>query len=686
MTAGGPVNPLIELAEHAGLPAFDRIRPEHVEPAVDLILARNRREIAALLAAPTAADWAAVLGPLEDIGDRLPRLWPTVTQFWAVCNDEPWRAAYNACLAKITDYGLELSQSELLFRAYERVAQGAGFAGESGARRKAVNDALRDFRLAGVALAAAQKDRYRTLCLRLSELQTGFEEALLDASQAWTLHLTDEQHLIGMTVSGKAQAAARAQSRSLNGWLLSLDFPAYDAVIRYADDRELRAKLYEAYATRASDAGPRAGQHDNGPRMAQILALRHEQAQLLGYANFVELSLATKMAESPAAVERFLLELAAKARPHAERELQELRTFAGLDKLQPWDVPYYAEKLRQKTLGLSQEALRPYFPLGQVLQGLFALLKRLYGIGAQRLAMPLWHADASAWTLQDGQGHTVAHFFLDPFAREQKRGGAWMDECRVRRQTASGLQTPVAFLTCNFAPPLAGGPALLTHEEVVTLFHEFGHGLHHMLTRVDVAAVSGIRGVEWDAVELPSQFMENWCYAPESLALIARHHETGAPLPQDLQEKLQRGRRFQAALATLRQVEFALLDLRVHRDFRPGAGDAATVPWIYQTLKSVRQEVSVLPPPEWNRFPHSFSHVFAGGYAAGYYSYKWAEVLSADAFSAFEEEGLFNAGVGTRFRETILAQGGSRPAMELFESFRGRPPRIEPLLRQSGIE
>ena len=678
-------NPLLDLAERAELPAFDRIRPEHAEPALDALLAQNRAEVQARLAGAGEPTWEGFAEPLEEASDRLGRVWSAISHLWGVTNTADWRKAYGACLPKITEYGLELSQSEPLYRAYERLSQRADFAGESAARRKAVSDALRDFRLSGVALPPAEKEHFKHLSLRLSELQTKFEEHLLDATQAWTLHLTDPARLAGMTESGRAQAAERARAKELDGWLLTLDFPSYDAVITYADDRALRAQVYEAYATRASDQGPYAGRHDNTALMDEILALRHQQAQLLGFRSYAELSLATKMADSPAEVEHFLVALATRARPRAAAELDELRAYAvahgGPSDLQPWDVAYYAEKLKQDTLGLSDEALRPYFPAPRVIEGMLALAGRLYDLSFEPVHdVPVWHADVTVYALKDPRGRRFACFYLDPYARDQKRGGAWMDECRIRRRSARGLQEPAAFLTCNFSPPLPGQPALLTHDEVLTLFHEFGHGLHHLLTRVDVAAVSGIHGVEWDAVELPSQFMENWCYARETLQCFARHFQTDEPLPDALLRKLQASRTFHSGLATIRQLEFALFDLRLHRDFDPARG-----PRIPETLEQVRDEVSVLRPPAWQRFPHSFSHVFAGGYAAGYYSYKWAEVLSADAFAAFEEEGLFNPAVSRRFRDTVLAQGGSKPAMELFVAFRGRKPELGPLLKQSGL-
>ncbi len=677
-------NPLLDLAARGELPAFDRILPEHAEPAIDALLAQNRAAVAARLKDPAPPDWENLVEPLEELGDRLARCWSAVSHLWGVTNSEGWRAAYNACLPKVTEYSLELSQSEPLYRAYEALSLHPDFADESRARRKAVTDALRDFRLAGVALPPAQKDRFKRLALRLSEVQTKFEENLLDATRAWTLPVMDENRLAGMTASGKAQAAARARARDLEGWLLTLDFPSYDAVITYADDRALRAQLYEAWATRASDQGPQAGAHDNSALIAEILQLRHEQARLLDFPSYAEYSLATKMAESPAAVERFLLDLGARARKRAQHELDTVRECAarlgGPADLLRWELPSFAETLKQESLGLSDEALRPYFPAPQVIDGMFALVSRLYGIAFEPAPeVPVWHADVTAYRLKDAHGRVFGHFYLDPYAREHKRGGAWMDECRSRRRTARGLQQPAAFLTCNFAPPLAGQPALLTHYEVLTLFHEFGHGLHHLLTRVDVAAVAGIHGVEWDAVELPSQFMENWCYHGATLRTLARHWQTGEPLPEALLAKVRASRVFHSGLATVRQLEFALFDLRLHRDY-----DLAAGPRLVETLARVRDEISVLRPPAWHRFPHSFSHVFAGGYAAGYYSYKWAEVLSADVFSAFEDEG-FEPAVGQRFRDTVLAQGGSRPAMELFVEFRGRKPRVEALLRQHGL-
>jgi oligopeptidase A len=677
-------NPLLAPAAPGALPAFDRIRPEHAEPAIDAVLADNRKALETLLTATGAPNWENFIEPLEDMGDRASRAWGPVSHLFSVTSTADWRKTYNACLPKVTEYGLELSQNEALFHAYEKLKAQPGFAGYSPARKKVVEDALRDFRLSGIALPAKEKARYKEIALRLSELQTKFEENLMDSIQAWSKQVTDESLLAGMTEQGKGLAAERAKAKNLEGWLLTLDFPSYDAVISYGDNRALRQELYTAYATRASDQGPLAGQHDNTALMGEILALRHEEAQLLGFRNFAELSLETKMAESPDAVERFLLELNAKARRYAEAELDELRNYARkrdrLEDFQPWDVPYYSEKLKEEKLGFSEEELRPYFPAPQVIQGMFALVERLYGVKIEKVGnVATWHKDVTTYALRDADGGEIGLFYLDPYARQDKRSGAWMDECLGRRRTHTGLQRPVAYLTCNFAPPLGGNPALLTHDEVLTLFHEFGHGLHHLLTRVDEAAVSGIRGVAWDAVELPSQFMENWAYDRDTLNGFAHHWQTGALIPEDLLKKLQSSRTFQAGLATVRQLEFALFDLRLHRDYQQQAGAR-----VLETLAAVRKEVSVFPPPTWNRMPNSFSHIFAGGYAAGYYSYKWAEVLSADAFAAFEES-HFAPETGHRFRDTVLANGGSQEAMDLFVAFRGRKPSIEPLLRHSGL-
>ncbi|MES2682914.1 MAG: M3 family metallopeptidase [Pseudomonadota bacterium] len=664
-------------------PSFSTLKPDTTLAALDAVLADNRQALDALLTQANPS-WQTLIEPLESMSDAISRHWGPVSHLFGVWSTPEWRAAHNAALPKVTEYSVEFSQNEALFRAYEKIAAHPAFAGFRPSRQKVVQDALRDFKLSGIALPPEQKERYKTLSLRLSELQAKFEENVMDGAQAYGHLVTDAAELAGMTASALEAARDKARAKNLDGWLLTLDFPSYDAVISRASHRPLRERLYTAYATRASDQGPHDPAHDNGALMTEILALRHEQALLLGFGNFAELSLATKMAESPAAVESFLLELAARAKPRALAELAELRTLAAADgcgDLQPWDMAYYSERLREATLGLNDEALRPFFPFPQVLQGLFDLIHTLFGTRIEPLpGVETWHPDVAVYALKDSQGQTTGAFYLDPYSRpETKRGGAWMDECSGRRRLADGLQLPVAYLVCNFTPPAASQPALLTHDEVTTLFHEFGHGLHHLLTQVDEGALAGIRGVEWDAVELPSQFMENWCYEPATLKLFARHWQTGAAMPDEMIEQLRLDRQFQSGLATLRQVEFSLFDLRLHRDFDPALG--ATV---LDTLNAVRQQVAVIHPPAFNRMPWSFGHIFAGGYSAGYYSYKWAEVLSSDAFAAFEEAG-FTAETGIQFRDSILAAGGSRPAMESFIEFRHRKPEVDALLRHSGL-
>jgi oligopeptidase A len=687
-------NPLLMSLELVSgtLPAFDRIRPEDAEPAVDAVLSANRAALQALLArAEGSGDgptWESLVEPLDDLSERLGRVWGPIVHLFAVTSTAAWRAAYNACLPKVTQYQLEISQDVRLLAAYERLQSGSLHRALPQPREQVVRHALRDFKLSGTTLTGTPRSRFGELVLRLSELQSKFQENVLDSVQAWSKLVGDEAALEGMTLQGKAAARTKAQAKEKDGFRLTLDFPSYDAVMRYANDRALRRELYEAYATRASDRGPLAGQFDNGPLMEEILALRHEQARLLGFRDYAEVSLQTKMANSADEVERFLLDLSRKTRQFAESELRELREFAtnldGTSSLEPWDLPYYSEKLKEERLGYSQDELRPYFPAPEVVRGMFALVERLYGVRIDEVrGIATWHPDVTTYRLRDANGDHFGTFYLDPYARDDKRGGAWMDECVGRRRTPHVSQEPAAYLTCNFAPALAGQPALLTHEEVVTLFHEFGHGLHHLLTRVDEPGVSGIRGVEWDAVELPSQFMENWCYEETALRPFARHFQTGEPLPTALLQKLKASRKFQAGLAMARQIEFALFDLRLHgARFQSAGGHAGEQ--ILHVLGQVRKEVSVLSPPEWNRMPNTFSHIFGGGYAAGYYSYKWAEVLSADAFQAFEETN-FSPETGRRFRESVLARGGSRDAMDLFVSFRGRRPSAEALLRQAGL-
>jgi oligopeptidase A len=660
------------------LPAFGAIEAGHVEPAVRGLLDENRAAIAALLDAG-ADGWDSLVVPIERMHHRLARAWSPVGHLNGVMKGVALRAAYNACLPLLTAYHTELGQNERLWAAYQRVAdrEGAALAPE---QRKVVENALRDFRLAGVSLPPERKQRFGAVMERLATAQAKFDENVLDATHAWSRHVTDSAELDGLPANAIERAREAATAAGQDGWLLSLDAPTYQAVLSHAVSEPLRREFYEAWVTRASDRGPHAGQWDNGPLMAEILALRHEAASLVGFANFAEYSLATKMARDPAEVIEFLLELARVGKPAAEREFAELERFAGRP-LASWDVAFFSERLRKERLQVSEEALRPYFPLPRVLAGLFTVVHRLYGVRiVANPSVETYHPDVRFFDVLDRDDTPRGGFFLDLYARPKKRGGAWMDECvgRIRLEGTSSL--PIAYLVCNFSPPSGSQPALLTHYEVLTLFHEFGHGLHHLLTRVDVPSVAGINGVPWDAVELPSQFMENFAWRDEVLPLVSAHVETGEPLPHDMLARLQASRTFQAGMQTVRQLEFALFDFRLHAEYRPDQPER-----IAGTLAEVRDAVSVLRPPEFNRFPHSFQHVFSGGYAAGYYSYKWAEVLSADAFGAFEEHGVFDQGTARRFLTSILERGGSRDAMEAFVEFRGRKPRIEPLLRQMGL-
>ncbi len=675
-------NPLLQTG---GLPQYSRIRPEHVEPAIDRILADNRARLAALLESGGDHTWSNLIEPLEELEDRLNRAWSPVVHMNAVVDAPELRAAYNACLPRLSEYATELGQNEALYRACQAIADSAGYPRLNIAQRKIIDNALRDFKLSGIALAPDQRQRYKDIMQELSTLAAKFSENLLDATGAWARPVSDEKQLAGLSPSHLAMARQAAQRAGRAGFLLTLEFPCYMAVVMFADDRELRREIYAAYVTRASDEGPFANQWNNTPVMERILALRHEQAQLLGYANYAELSLATKMAAAPEQVIGFLDDLARRARPVAQRDYDALREFSRLEKgietLEAWDVAYFSEKLREKNYAVSQEALRAYFPEQSVLNGLFAVVARLYGITVTEITgVDTWHPDVRFFEVHDRHGELRGRFFLDLYARPHKRGGAWMDECVNRRRVGGGFETPVAYLTCNFSSPTGDEPALFTHNEVVTLFHEFGHGLHHMLTRVEHAMVAGIRGVAWDAVELPSQFMENWCWQKESLNLIAQHYKSGEPLPADMFDKMLAARTFQAGMQIVRQLEFALFDFRLHQEYDPRQG-----PRVYELLDEVRKQVAVFRPPSFNRFPHSFAHIFSGGYAAGYYSYKWAEVLSADAFSSFEENGIFDAETGRRFLQTVLEQGGSREPMELFIEFRGREPTLDALLRHHGI-
>jgi oligopeptidase A len=675
-------NPLLALH---GLPPFSEIKPEHVKPAIDTLLAESRTLVEQLLQENSTYSWDNLVEPLDAMDDRISRAWSPVSHMNSVVNSEALRETYNACLPVLSEYATEMGQHEGLYSAYRQIADGEEYQRLNIAQKKVIDNTLRDFRLSGIELDQAKRDRYKELQQSLSKLSAQYSDNVLDATNAWSKQVTDEALLAGLPESARSLAQQTAAQRDLDGWVFTLEFPSYFPILTYADNRELREELYTAYTTRASDQGPHAGQWDNTDTMEQIMALRHEAAQLLDYSNYAERSLATKMAESTEQVMGFLEDLAQRSRPAAIKELQELREFARTqyqqDELQAWDIAYYSEKLRQDKYAISQEELKPYFPEPVVVSGLFAIVGKLYGLQIEAVeAVDTWHKDVAFYRIHDEAGTLRGEFYLDLYARPHKRGGAWMDECISRRRGDAGLQTPVAYLTCNFSPPIGEQPALFTHDEVITLFHEFGHGLHHMLTQVDYTPVSGISGVAWDAVELPSQFMENWCWEREALDLFCGHFETGAKIPGDLYERMQAARNFQSAMQMVRQLEFAIFDLRIHRDYHRDRGAC-----IHDTLNEVRNQVAVVQPPAFNRFENGFTHIFGGGYAAGYYSYKWAEVLSADAFSAFEETGIFNRDTGRKFLTSILEQGGSREPMELFVEFRGREPSIEALLRHSGL-
>ncbi|KHN52435.1 oligopeptidase A [Aeromonas hydrophila] len=676
-------NPLLTMDS---LPPFSQIQPDQVQPAVTQAIADCKQKISDVLAQRDPHTWDSLIAPLEEVNDRLARIWSPVSHLNSVLNSEALRAAHDACLPLLSEFQTYVGQHEGLYQAYRELAESDDFPLLSGAQRKEIQNTLRDFRLSGIGLPAEAQQRYGEIQARLSELASRFSNNVLDATQGWSKLVTDEAELAGLPQSAQAAARQLAELKGKEGWLFTLDIPSYLPVMMYADNRALRAELYEAFTTRASDQGPNAGKWDNSAIMTELLALRRELAQLLGFANYAELSLATKMADKPEQVVNFLTDLAAKSLPQGKAELEEIRAFAaeqhGQRELAAWDLAYYAEKLKQHKFSISDEQLRPYFPASKVVKGLFEVVKRVFGMKVrERLGIDTWHPDVRFYDIFDAEDELRGSFYLDLYAREHKQGGAWMDVCLGRRYRQDGsLQKPVAYLTCNFNGPVDGKPALFTHNEVVTLFHEFGHGIHHMLTRIDVAGVAGINGVAWDAVELPSQFLENWCWESEALAFISGHHETGEPLPADLLEKMLTARNFQAAMQMLRQLEFALFDFRLHQEFDPASADQ-----IPTLLREVRSQVAVMTPPAFNRFQHSFSHIFAGGYAAGYYSYKWAEVLSADAFSRFEEEGIFNPATGQSFLKNILEKGGSKEPMELFRAFRGREPQVDALLRHSGI-
>ena len=675
-------NPLLE---NETLPAFSEILPEHIEPALDAVLKEAKLAVDNLLSTMKTPTWETLVLPMEELDARIHQVWSPVSHLNSVMNSEELRAAYNACLPKLSEFGTDLGQNEDLYEAYKAIAISDQYQLLDVAQKKVIDNSLRDFRLSGVELSQTKRDQFKTISQSLSELTAKFEENVMDSTQSWQKNITDESLLSGLPDSAKAMAAQVAQRANKKGWLFTLDFPSYLPLITYADNRALRKEVYTAFATRASDQGINGDQWDNTSVIAEILSLRHQLANLIGFDNHAERSIETKMAQSSQQVLDFLGDLATRSKPIAEKEFVELQSFAKenteLRGVEAWDMTYFSEKLRQQRYAISQEEIKSYFPEDKVVSGLFAVVNRLYGLNiVERHDIDVWHPSVRFFDIFDESGALRGQFYLDLYARSHKRGGAWMDECLSHRLTPNGLQIPVAYLTCNFSEPIGDKPALFSHDEVTTLFHEFGHGLHHMLTKIHYAGVSGINGVPWDAVELPSQFMENWCWEREALDLISGHFETGETLPSALFDKMIAARNFQSAMVMIRQLEFSLFDFRLHLEFDPEQEGQAE-----KVLAEVREEISVVIPPAFSRFGHSFSHIFAGGYAAGYYSYKWAEVLSADAFSKFEEKGIFDRKTGVEFLQAILEQGGSREPMDLFVEFRGRKPEIDALLRHSGI-
>ncbi len=675
-------NPLLQKTH---LPSFKKILAKDIIPALDKILSDNCAELKNLLKQKTFT-WENLISPLEDMHDRLDKMWSPIGHLNNVMNSSPLRKVYNQCLPKLSDYNTKISHNVNLYKAIQVIASSADYKKLDIAQKKVIQNELRDFKLAGITLSSEKKKCFAKLNKRLTKLQTKFEENLLDATHAWTYYLTDEKKLSGLPAHIIQAAKNTAQKKHKKGWILTLDFPVYYAVMSYADNRDLRKVMYEAYVTRASDQGSNAEKYDNTKIMEEILCVRQELAQLIGFKNYAEYSLATKMIKDPKEIFKFSYDLVRRTKRMAEKEFKALSSFAknqhGMKKIYAWDISYYSEKLRQKNYAISQETLRPYFPEDVVLLGMFKLVEKLYGIKIQeKKTQNKWHLDVRYFEIYDKNKKSFAAFYTDLYARQNKRGGAWMDECCVRRRLKNGkIQNPVAYLTCNFSMPIKNKPSLLTHDEVITLFHEFGHCLQHLLTKIDYSEVSGINGVEWDAVELSSQFMENFCWQKPVLNLISKHHETGKKLSKNLYQKLIDSKNFQAGMQMMRQIEFALFDFYLHT-----AKNGKKMVNVQSILNKVRKEISVIPTPKFNRFQHGFSHIFAGGYAAGYYSYKWAEVLSSDVFSKFEEDGLFNKSTAKSFLHCILEQGGSQDAMTLFIKFRGRKPKINALLRHSGI-
>ena len=675
-------NPLLDFS---GLPRFESIRPAHVTPAVDSLLDDARATIARVASDASPPSWESVVEPTADVLDRFDRAWGAVRHLNAVVNTQELRDAYNANLPKVIEFFSDLSQDLRLYARYRALRESAAFASLDAAQRKLVDNEIRDFKLGGAALDDAGKERLKSIHAELGEVTTRFEENLLDATNAWGHYGDDEAALAGLPADVVAAARAAAQAEGRSGWKLTLRMPCYLPVMQYADDRNLRRLMHEAYSTRASDLGS-SPEWDNGPLILRILALRHEAAQLLGYRNYAEVSLVPKMAQHPEEVIAFLRDLARRAKPFAKRDYDELRDFAsgtlGLATLEPWDLAYASEKLKASRYAYNEQEVRQYLPEDRVLAGLFRVVETIYGVSIVASRAEVWHPDVRFFTIHDRSGALVGEFYFDLYARENKQGGAWMDDAINRRRVQGNVQHPVAYLTCNLSAPVGGKPATFTHQEVITIFHEFGHGLHQLLTRIEIPGISGLQGVEWDAVELPSQFMENFVWEWDVLSHMTQHVDTGEALPRDLFDRMLAARNFESGLATVRQLEMGLFDMRVHIEYESRAGDVQRPQDI---LAEVRREVAIVPRAPYDRFMESFSHVFAGGYAAGYYSYKWAEVLSADAFSLFEERGVLSSEVGARFRDEVLARGGSRPAIESFVAFRGRPPQLDALLRHNGM-
>jgi len=682
-------NPLLV---QASLPHFSEIKPEHVKPAVVQAIAKCKETIADVLANNQVFTWGNLVTPIDEVDDTLGKLWSPVSHMNSVVNNDELRDAYESCLPLLSEYGTFVGQHQGLYEAYQQLANSDEYHILNVAQKKVIDNALRDFTLSGIALSGNDKKRYGEIATRLSELSSKFSNNVMDATQAFTVNISDESELSGLPESAQEAAKILAKEKGLSGWLFTLDYPSYLPVMMYCDNRALREQMYSAFCTRASEQGPNAGEFDNSETMAEILKLRHELASLLDFDNYSEKSIATKMAGNTEEVLTFLENLAVKSKTQGQKEFAELTTFAQTlsadnSELQAWDLPYYAEKLKQERYAISDEALRPYFPEDKIVKGLFEVVRRLFGLTITlREGVDTWHKDVKFYDVFDADNNQRGSFYLDLYARENKRGGAWMDDCQGRRELANGeVQLPVAYLTCNFNQPIGDKPALFTHNEVVTLFHEFGHGIHHMLTQINASSVAGINGVPWDAVELPSQFLENWCWQPEALAFMSGHFETGEPLPKEMLDKMLAAKNFQSAMQMLRQIEFSIFDFQMHLNYEENAPTQRQENYIQQILNKVRQQYAVTTAPEFNRFQHGFSHIFGGGYAAGYYSYKWAEVLSADAFSRFEDEGIFNEQVGRDFLTNILEKGGSQEPSELFSAFRGRTPEIDALLRHSGI-